>query len=69
MMSFNDLVHKKNLKKATTNEKTFQVLSLLYLNDVGIYLRDRPFSCDVGIAKLHSSKITHWVAYINEFFF
>ena len=43
-MSFNDFVHKYNLKnKATSNIKTPQVLSSLSLSDVGIYLRDVPF--------------------------
>ena len=38
-------------------------------SDVGIYLRNRTFSSDVGIVNLHSSKLTHWVAYLNENFF
>ena len=39
------------------------------LNEIGIYLRDAPFPSDMGIVKLHPSKGTHWVAYINENYF
>ena len=46
-----------------------QVISSLSLDDVGIYLRDGPFSTDVGIVNLHPSKGTHWVLYINENYF
>ena len=54
--------------KATSNIKIQQVLSSIGLNNVGIYLRDGPFDSDIGIVKLHPSKGTHWVAYINENF-
>ena len=68
MKSFNDLVHKNNLKKkATSNIKIQQVLSSLSLmNVVGIYLRDRPFAIDIGIVKLHPSIGTHWVCYLMK---
>ena len=70
MMTFNDFVRKYDLKnKATTNIKIQQVLSSLSLNDIGIYLRDGPFSTDIGIANLHTSTGTHWVCYINENYF
>ena len=39
------------------------------LSDVGIYLRDGPFSTDFGIVNLHPSKGTHWVSYLNENYF
>ena len=66
MMTFNDFVHKYNLKnKATLNIKIYQILSSLGFNDVDIYLRDGPFSSDIGIVNLHPSRGTHWVAYIN----
>ena len=32
----------------------------------GIYLRDGPFSSDIGIVNIHPSKGTHWVSFINE---
>ena len=67
MMSFNDIIHKYNLKKRTTsNIKFCQALSSLSLNDVGIYLRDGPFSTEIGIVNLHTSKGTHWVCCLNK---
>ena len=70
ILTFNDFIKKYNLKnKATSNIKIQQVLSSLSLNDVGIYLRDGPFSSDIGIVNLHPSRGTHWVCYINENYF
>ena len=70
MISFKDFVKKISLKnKAASIKKTYQVLSSLYLNDVGIYLRDRPLESDIGITNLHQSKTSHWVAYINGIYF
>ena len=62
-MSFNDFVHKNNLKnKATSDIKTDEVLKNIGLHTkVGIYLRDGPFPSDIGIINLHPSKGTHWV--------
>ena len=36
---------------------------------MGIYLRDGPFSSDIGLVNLHPPKGTHWVCYINENYF
>ena len=70
MIKFNDFIKKYKLKnKTTSNIKIQRVLSSLSLNDVGIYLRDGPFSSDIGIVNLHPSKGTHWVCYINENYF
>ena len=69
-MTFNDFVKKFNLKnRATSNIKIQQVLSSLFLNNVGIYLRDGPFEADIGIVNLHPSRGLHWVCYINENYF
>ena len=69
-MSFNDLFLKYKLKnKATSFIENYQVLSSITLDNVDIYLRDGPLSSYLGIFNLHSSKGTHWVAYINEKFF
>ena len=69
-MVFNDFVKKFNLKnKATSNIKIQHVLSFLFLDDVAIYLRDGPFSSDIGIVNLHHSKGTYWVSYINKNYF
>ena len=70
MMTFNDFIKKYKLKnKATSNIKIQQVLNSIGLNKVGIYLRDGPFSSDIGILNLHPLKGTHWVTYINENYF
>ena len=70
MMSFNEFIKKHNLKnKATSNIKIQKVLNSIGLNKVGIYLRDGPFSSDIGRGNLHPTKGTHWVTYINENYF
>ena len=51
--------------KATSNIKIQQVISSLFLNDLGIYSRDGTFESDIGIVNLHPAKGTHWVAYMN----
>ena len=67
MMSFNDFVHTYRLKNKTTSDiKVYYFLSSWSLNDVGISLRNGPFSTDVGIVNLHESRGNHWVAYIND---
>ena len=60
-MSFNDFVHKYNLKnKATSNLKLYEGLKKIGLDSkVGIYLRDGLFSSDVGIGNVHPSRGTH----------
>ena len=67
MRSFNDFVHKYNLKnKATSNIKIQQLLCSIGLDNVGIHLRDGSFESDIGIVNLHPYKDTHWVCYIHE---
>ena len=70
MKRLNDFVQKYNLRNtASSNIKIQQVLSSFGLNNVGIYLRDGPFSSDIGIVNLHPSKGTHWVCCLNENYF
>ena len=70
MITLNDFIKKHKLRnKATSNIKIQQVLSSLSLNEIGIYLRDGPFSSDIGIVNLHPSKGSHWVCYIDENYF
>ena len=70
MISFNEIIKKHNLKnKAMSNINIQKVLNSIGLNKVGIYLRDGPFSSDIGILNLHPSKGTHCVTYINENYF
>ena len=70
MMTLNDFVCKYDLKnKATSNIKIQQVLNSFGLNNVNIYLRDGPFSSDIGIVNLHPFRGSHWICYINEIYF
>ena len=70
MMTFNDFVKKFDLKnKATSDIKIQKVLTSIGLDNVNIYLRDGPFSSDIGIVNLHPSTGSHWVCYINENYF
>ena len=70
MMIFNDFIEKSKLKKkATSNIKKQQFFSCSGMNNVGIYLRDAPFSTDIGNVNWRHSKGTHRVADINESFF
>ena len=56
-MLFNDFIRKNKLKnKEPSNIKTHQVIGSIGLDNVGIYLRDEPFSSDIGIVYLHPSK-------------
>ena len=68
--TFNGFIKKYNLKnKATSNIKIQQVLNSIGLNNVNIYLRDGPFSSDIGIVNLHPTRGSHWVSYIHENYF
>ena len=70
MMTFNEFIKEYKIKnKATSSSKIQKVLSSLSLDDAGFYLRDGPFSSDIGIVNLHPSKGTLWVCYINEKYF
>ena len=70
MMTFNEFIEKYNLKnKATSNIKIQQVLNSIGLNNVNIYLKDGPFSSDIGNVNLHPFRGSHWICYINENYF
>ena len=69
MLSFNDFNNRYKLKiKATTNKKIYQAFASIGKGNSDIYLKDGPFSCDIGIVNLHESEETHWVVYKNETF-
>ena len=69
-MSFKEFVQKNKFQnKQTSNIKRQQVLSSLFLTDVGIYLRDGPFLGEIGVVNLNPSKRTHWVVSINKKYF
>ena len=66
-MSFNDFIHKYNLKKrATSNTKIQHINSSLALSDLKIFLEDGSFTYVVGIVSLHQPNGTLWVAFINR---
>ena len=70
MMTFNDFIKKHNLRnKATSNIKIQQVLPSFALDNVDIYLRDGPFSSDIGVVNLHPLKGSHCVCNINGDYF
>ena len=71
MITFNDFVHKHNLKnKGTSNIKIYEMLKKIGLGSkVGIYLRDGIFSTNYGIVILHPSRGTHWVLYFKDCYF
>ena len=70
MMTFNEFVKKFILKnKTTSNLKVQRVLDSIGLYEFGTFLRDEPFSSDIGIVNIHTSKGTHWVIYIHECYF
>ena len=59
-MSFKDIILKYGLKnKTTSNIKHYEVPSSFGLDNVGVYLRDGPFSSDIKIVNLFPSKGTH----------
>ena len=62
-MTFNDFVYKNKLKnKATSNVKIYEILEKIRLDSkVGVYLRDGPFSSEIGVVNLHPSEGTHWI--------
>ena len=66
-MTFTKFIKQYILKnKATSNIKIQQVLCSIGLNNVDIYLRDGPFSSEIGVVNLHPSKGTHWVLYLTK---
>ena len=74
-LSFKEFVDKYGLKdEATSNIKIKEVLDTLCASGkliipVGIYMRDDKFTTDSGIVSLHPTKGTHWVMFVNEFYF
>ena len=69
-LSFKDFVGKYGLKnEATFNVKMKEILDILKLNSTGIYMRDDKFTTTSGIFNLHPTKGTHWVMFVNEFYF
>ena len=69
-LSFKELVEKYRIKyEATSNVKTKEILDILNLKSTGIYMRDDKFTTTAGVVNLHPTKGTHWVMFVNEFYF
>ena len=71
---FKEFVEKCGLKnEATSNVKIKEILNELKI-PCGIYMRDDKLTTTssggfAGIVNLHPTKGTHWVMFINEFYF
>ena len=71
-LSFKEFVEKYGLKnEALSNVKKeiLDKLTILVASPTGIYMRDDKFTTTSGIVNLHPTKGTHWVMFVNEFFF
>ena len=68
-LSFKEFVNKYGLKnEATSNVEIKEILKLMNTS-CGIYMRDDKFTTTAGIVNLHPTKGTHWVMFVNEFYF
>ena len=67
--SFNVFILKHNLKKSNIKYKNSKYPFFLALSDVGIYLRDEPFSSDLGIVNLEPTQGKKWVSNNNQNYF
>ena len=69
-LSFKEFVEKYGLKnEATSNVKIKEIQKLMNITECGIYMRDDKFTTPSGIVNLHPTKGTHWVMFVNEFYF
>ena len=67
MLSFNHFVHKHILQnKAWSVIESQQIFPSLCLRDVGVCLRDGPFTTDAGVLIVYPSNRTHLVTYFNQ---
>ena len=68
-LSFKEFGNKYGLKnEATSNVEIKEILKLMNTS-CGIYMRDDKFTTTSGIVNLHPTKGTHWVMFINEYYF
>ena len=68
-LSFKEFVEKYRLKNVATS--IVKIKEILNEIDIlcGIYMRDDKITTDSGIVNLHPTKGTHWVMFVNEFYF
>ena len=68
-LSFKEFGNKYGLKnEATSNVEIKEILKLMNTS-CGIYMRDDEFMTTIGIVNLHPTKGTHWVMFVNDFYF
>ena len=68
-LSFKEFVNKYGLKnEATSNVEIKEIIKLMNTS-CGINMRDDKFITTSGIVNLHPTKGTHWVMFVNEFYF
>ena len=68
-LSLKEFVEKYRLKnEATSKVKIKEILDKLTI-PAGIYMGDDKFTTTSGIVNLHPTKGTHWVMFVNEFYF
>ena len=69
-LSFKEFIEKYRLaNEATSNVKIKEILKLMSITECGIYMRDDKFTTNSGIVNLYPTKGTHWVMFVNEFYF
>lgn len=55
--------------EATSNIKIIEVINKLGIRNFNVYMRDDKITTKTGIVNLHPNKGTHWVLYINNYYF
>ena len=69
-LSFKEFIEKYRLpNEATSNVKIKKNLKLMNITECGIYMRDDKFTTTSDKVNLHPTKGTHWVMFVNEFYF
>ena len=68
-LSFKEFVNKYGIKNEATSIVEIKEILNLMNTSCGIYMRDDKFITTSGIVNLHSTKGTHWVMFVNEFYF
>ena len=68
-LSFKEFVDKYGLKKEAIFIVEIKEILKLMKTSCGIHMRDDKFITTSGIVNLHPTKGTHWVMFVNEFYF
>ena len=75
-LSFKEFLDRYELKdKATSNVKLNKNILDIFMNEMnihdpcGVYMRDAALATNSGIVKIHLTKGSHWVMFVDEFYF